>query len=148
MYSLTDFAPGNQLNVVLLKQLAESLTGNKLEIALPPFRTPIGMFKCQPSHFFIVICEMHDHFRDTRLNLSYCVGVELRPALGGDSGFDANDAVHHHIIRAQQRREKGCRGKPFFRDSNQVTCCPLILGRRSQTTLEFGKAYPCENRGE
>jgi hypothetical protein len=77
------------------------------------------MIEGQPSHLFIVIGKMHDHFRNAWLNLFYFIDVKLRPGVGWDVGADADDAIHHDIIRTKQRRQKRGFGKPLLRNSNQ-----------------------------
>src|SRR2546427_12244081 len=50
---LADFAPGNKLHVILLEQLAKSVAGHKVEIALTPFSAPIQMAKSHAFHLFV-----------------------------------------------------------------------------------------------
>src|SRR6266496_2229259 len=145
---LTNFAPGNKLDIVFLKQLAEGITGDKLEIALPPFSSPVRMGESHRSHLVIVVCQMHDQVCYTRLKSLYCIRVVLGPLLRSDIGLDADSSVKDNIVWAKDLRHKGCRSKPLLRNSDGqfVIACyseqhieeGLVLIKRAHMRIKVG----------
>ena len=74
------------------------------------------MSKRHPFHLLIVVCQMHDHFRDT--GLQGFLSRRRRTSTnrrGSDAGFNADDAIHDYIIRTQQRKvENGAAANHSF----------------------------------
>src|SRR5882724_542026 len=95
---LAEFAPGNKLDVILLEQLAKSIAGDEVEIALAPFSAPIGMAKGHSLHLFVGKCQMHDHVRDSGSQILYFVCVEPGPVLGSYSRLNAYRSIQHDVI--------------------------------------------------
>src|ERR1700730_4474788 len=89
---LTNFSPCNEPDIVLLKQLAESITSNNLEVTLTPFGAPVGMSKCDTSHLFVVISQVHDHFGHPGLQVLYRIRIVLRPTFRRNAWLNAYNA--------------------------------------------------------
>src|SRR6266850_3326139 len=103
---LTNFSPCNELDVVLLKKLPESITRNKLEVALTPFGAPVGVSKCHTSHLFVVIRQVHDHFGDPGLQVLYRIGVVLWPTFRRNAWLNAYYAIYYNIVWREERWKK------------------------------------------
>jgi len=84
--SAGQFAPGNELDVLLLKQLPEFLAGEEIEIALAPGGAPGIAFARSGFHFFIGEGDVDDEFRDTGLEIFEGRLVEVSPPFGRDGG--------------------------------------------------------------
>ena len=53
---IPDFAPGYQLDFLLLENLLAAFAGEEIEISLAPCSAPVGMINGDGLHFFVVIC--------------------------------------------------------------------------------------------
>src|SRR5207245_10504138 len=92
-----EFTPGDQLDVLLLKQLAELGAGEEIEIALTPGGAPSVALARGGFHFVIGEGEMDYEFGDARLKVVQGSLVRLGPFLRGNGGRDGNGVVEDDI---------------------------------------------------
>jgi len=91
------FAPGNQLDVLLLKQLAEFGAGEEIEIALAPGGAPSVTLAGSGFHFVVGEGDMDDEFSDTGLKIFQGSFVKFRPLDMRNGGRDGNGVVEDDI---------------------------------------------------
>ncbi len=97
---LANFAPANELNVVLLQQRAKLVAGEEVKIALSPRSSPVWMIKSHSAHLGIIIGKMRDNLGDSGLNTIDCVGVKLTLAVRWNFSFNAYDPVYDDVVRS------------------------------------------------
>ena len=123
-----DFAPGDELDVVLPEQLTKRVAAEKVEVALTPRRSPVRVIVGCRSHLGIVIGEMHDQLGDAGLQILQRVGVE---ALRWNARFDGDESVDDDIIRSEKRDQIWTRGQLF-----RNRCRNFVRARRSEENSE------------
>src|SRR6185369_16890640 len=80
-----DLAPGDEFDVVFLKDFTKGIAGEEFEVALAPGCAPVRMIGCCGTHFGVVVGEVNYDFRYAGLEFLECVSVKLRPVLRRDS---------------------------------------------------------------
>ena len=97
MAGAAEFAPGNQLDVLLLEQLAEFGAGEEIEIALAPSGAPSVPLAGSGFHFVIGESDMNDEFGNARLKIFQGRLVKVGPFFRRDGGSDGNGVVEDDI---------------------------------------------------
>jgi hypothetical protein len=87
------FAPGDQLDVLLLKQLAEFGAGEEIEVALAPGGAPSVTLTRGGFHFVIVEGDVDNEFGDARMKVVQSSFVKLRPFFRRNRGRDGDGVV-------------------------------------------------------
>jgi hypothetical protein len=113
------FAPGDQLDALLLKQLAEFGAGEEIEIALAPSGAPSVALARGRFHFVIGESEMDDEFSDAGLNICEGSLVKLGPFFWRNSGRDSNSVVEDDISGGQAGLQIRMVGKPIAPDEDR-----------------------------
>src|SRR5213083_2511788 len=101
--------PGDELDVLFLKQLAKFGAGEKIEIAL----TRCGF------HFVIGESDVDDEFGDAGLKISQRGLVELRPFFRRNGGSDGNGVIENDISGSQTGFQIGLFLEPVSRNEKR-----------------------------
>ena len=81
-----DFSPGNHVNVLLLKNLPQSGTGEEIEIPLSPSRAPGIALARRSFHFTIRERKVNHKLGDTGPKALEGIDVEVGPFFRRDAG--------------------------------------------------------------
>src|SRR5439155_26309305 len=114
-YQPADFAPSDELDVVLAEQAVERLGGEKVEVALTPRGPPAGVIKSYRAHLLVVEGEVNHKLRHARLQFLDRVRVELRPPLRRDVRANGDDSVNQYVVGPDDRGEGRRVGQRLFR---------------------------------
>ena len=107
------FAPRDQFDVLLRQNLAELVAGEKIEVALPPGRSPGGTFAGRGTQFLVVVPGMDDKLRDAGFQIPERGQVKVRPLLRRDFRFNRDRVIQHNISRTETGRQVGIGSKPI-----------------------------------
>src|SRR5438034_2941369 len=111
--------PGDELDVLFLKQLAKFGAGEKIEIALTPGSTPgVALTRCG-FHFVIGESDVDDEFGDAGLKISQRGLVELRPFFRRNGGSDGNGVIENDISGSQTGFQIGLFLEPVSRNEKR-----------------------------
>src|SRR5580692_11841588 len=88
-----NFAPGDELNVLLRKQIAEFLAGEEIEITLAPGSAPGVALARGGFQFIVVVAEVDDEFGYAGLQILEGGLVKIRPLGGRNGGCDGDGVV-------------------------------------------------------
>src|ERR1700741_141817 len=97
-----NLAPGDQLDILVLQELAEGGAGEVIEVTLTPGGAPGVTFAGGGAHFFVVVGEVDDEFGYTRLHGLNGTLVEVGPFFWRDAGVDGNGVVDHYVIGVER----------------------------------------------
>src|SRR5580704_9116953 len=117
--SPVQLTPGDQFNVLFLKQLAKFLTGKEIEIPLAPGSAPGLAFACGSFHFVIIECWVNDELGYTWLKIFDRRFIELNPLPRRDAGIDGDGVIEHDVVATQAGFQIGMFREPVPRDKNR-----------------------------
>ena len=111
--------------------------GEKIKIALTPFRAPGVAFASGGFHFGVGVSEMDDEFGDAGFEMVESVFVEIVPFRRRDTGVDGDDAIDDDVVWAEicleirkigepATRNKG--GEIIFVSDAQNDCEEILVG--------------------
>jgi len=92
-----EFTPGDQLDVLLLKQLAELGAGEEIEVALAPSGAPSVTLARSSFHFVVGEGDVDYEFGYAGLKILEGSFVELGPFFWRNGGSDGNGVVEDDI---------------------------------------------------
>ena len=98
---LAQFSPGDELDLVLLKQLTEGVAGEEFEVALAPGGAPIRMVEGCALHFSVIVGEVYDDLSDSGFEFPDRVGIELRPVTRRDGLIDVENSIDVNVVLTQ-----------------------------------------------
>src|SRR5713101_1972808 len=97
----SQFAPGDELDVLFPEQLAKFRAGEKIKIALTPCSAP-GITLARGSfHFLVGVSEVDDELGDAGLQIFEGCSVEFAPFLGRDMRIDGNRVIEDDVSGTQ-----------------------------------------------
>src|SRR5579871_1686970 len=95
------------MNVVVAKQALKFRTGEKVKIALAPFRAPRGTFAGGGLHFVVFIREMDYKLGNSGFQMIESVPVEIIPFFGRETRFHGNNTLDDDVIWTNCLFQKG-----------------------------------------
>lgn len=91
-------APGDEVNLLVLKKFPEGRTGEEIEVTLAPGCTPGIALTCCSVHFAVSEREMNNELGDPGLKVLECVDVKGIPLLRRDVRGNGNGVVNDDIV--------------------------------------------------
>src|SRR5256885_13916805 len=104
------------MNLVVAEQLLKFSAGEKIKVALAPFRAPGIAFPSGGFHFGVGESEMDDEFGDARFEMVESGFVEIVPFRRRDGGGDGGDTIDDGIGWAEICLKVRSIGQPTTRD--------------------------------
>src|SRR6476660_2779728 len=133
LMSVRYLPPSDELDVLFAQELAESVAGEEVEVALTPGGAPGGAFARGGAHFGVVVAEVDDQFGDSWLEVAKSVLVEIAPFFWWDGWFDGDGVIDDHIV-GERFFEIGKIGKPIASDEERQV---VLMGNPQRDFEEF-----------
>ena len=119
MGGLGYLAPGDDVNLLVLKKFPEGQTSEEIEIALPPGGAPgIALAGCS-LHFAVSESKVNDKFGDSGLKVFETVDVKGVPFFRWDVGGHCDGVVNDDIAGTKTGFEIRAFSKPIPSDKKR-----------------------------
>ena len=119
LQTVGNLAPGDELDVLFLEELAELGAGEEIEVSLAPGGAPGFAFAGCGTQFGIIVGEVNDEFGYARLQIAQSVLVKVAPFFRRHTWFDGDGVVDDNVIGAESGREIRIIGEPVAGDEER-----------------------------